>query len=119
MGLLIFGLQVAIIAMAIVFIALTALTFFIQFQEKLIKSFEKKSVDNSEVVKAEPVPVVAIPEIKEDNQEELIVVIAAAINACGHRVIVKNIKRVYGNTGVPWSAASRTDNMNLRKISVK
>lgn len=120
MSTLIFGLQVAMIAMSIVFLALFVLSVCIQLQEKLFRKTEKKPHDKSEKsVKKEPVPAVISPEIQEDNQEELIAVIAAAISACGHQVIVKNIKRVYGNTGVPWPAASRTDNMNLRKISVK
>lgn len=119
MGPLIFGLQVAIIAMAIVFLALTALTILIQFQEAVFKRLEeKKSIEEPEAVRVETAPVVPTPEIKEDNQEELIAVIAAAISACGHQVFVKNIKRIYGNTGAAWSAASRVDNMNLRKISV-
>ena len=42
MGPLIFGLQVAIIAMAIVFLALTALTILIQFQEAVFKRLEEK-----------------------------------------------------------------------------
>ena len=44
----------------------------------------------------ETAPVVPTPEIKEDNQEELIAVIAAAISACGHQVFGENIKRIYG-----------------------
>ncbi len=120
MGTLIFGLQVAIIAMGIVFIALTALTFLIQFQESIFKRLEeKKSGEEPEAVKVETAPVVPTPEVKEDNQEELIAVIAAAISACGHQVFIQNIKRIYGNTGSSWSSASRVDNMNLRQNKFK
>lgn len=118
MSTLIFGLQVTVIGFGVVFLALYLLTILIQLQENFFQSYRKKSLDKTQVVKTEQIPVIVTPEIKEDNQEEIIAVIAAAISACGHQVIVKNIKRVYGNTGVPWSTASRTDNMNLRQISI-
>lgn len=119
MGILIFGLKVSIIGFGVVFLSLILITLIIQLQEEFFKKLEKKSVNKPEIVTTEPVPVVTTPEIKEDYQEELVAVIAAAICACGQQVIIKNIKRAYGNTGVPWATASRTDNMNLRKISVK
>lgn len=120
MSALIFGLQVAVIGFGIVFLALFALNVCIQLQEKLfIGSAKKKEDDKQEAIKIEEA--IITQEVKGDNQEELIAVIAAAIAAynleIGNKVVVKNIKRVYGHTGVPWAAASRVDNMNLRKIS--
>jgi sodium pump decarboxylase gamma subunit len=112
---LMFGLQVAIIAMSIVFIALMALMFVIQGSS----AFFQKKTDEPKVVAVPestpaPAPVEAAPVQKDDN--ELAAVIAAAIAACGHQVVVKSISRVVGTSGAVWAATGRTDAMSLRQL---
>lgn len=118
MGNVMFGLQVTAIGISVVFTALISLVFVISIQEKILSGIGKKN-DNKAVAKAEPQPVVATPqpEAKKEDPAELVAVIAAAISAYnGQQVVVKNIKRINGNPGLPWASASRTDNMNLRQM---
>lgn len=115
----IFGLQVAAIGFSIVLVALIAIMFTIMLQEKILAGFTKKQKE-VEVPKVEATTVVSTPqpEVQKENQEELIAVIAAAISAYnGQQVVVKNIRRVNGNSGLPWANASRTDNMSLRQMA--
>ncbi|HHU32669.1 MAG TPA: hypothetical protein GXZ50_08425 [Clostridia bacterium] len=118
MGALVFGLQIALIGIGMVFVALIALILIISLQEKVLSGFTKKKPE-VEAPKVEAAPVVRTsqPEIKKEDQDELIAVIAAAISAYnGQQVVVKNIRRVTGNSGLPWANAGRTDNMNLRQM---
>lgn len=118
MDVLIFGLQVTMIGFGIVLVALVAIMFVIMLQEKALAGFRKKP-EKIEAPKVEAAPVVSAPqpEVQNENKEELIAVIAAAISAYGgQQVVVKNIRRVNGNAGLAWASASRTDNMNLRQM---
>ena len=111
---LVFGAQVAIIAMTIVFIALAALMLIIQGSSVF---FIQKKTDEPKVAAPEvaaPAPVEAAP-VKNDNNE-LAAVIAAAIAACGQQVAIKNISRVIGTSGAAWAATGRTDAMSLRQL---
>lgn len=110
---LVFGAQVAIIAMTIVFIALAALMLIIQGSSVFFiqKKTEPKVAAPEAAV---PAPVEAAPVQKDDN--ELAAVIAAAIAACGHQVVVKSISRVVGTSGAAWAATGRTDAMSLRQL---
>lgn len=116
MSTLMFGLQVAVIAMAIVFVALVSLMFVIQGGASLMqkKTDEPKVAAAPQAAAPAPAPVTAAP-VKEDNNE-LAAVIAAAIAASGHQVIVKSISRVIGTTGAAWAATGRTDAMSLRQL---
>ncbi len=110
---LVFGAQVAVIAMTIVFIALAALMLIIQGSSVLfIQKKTEPKVAAPEV--AAPAPVEAAP-VKNDNNE-LAAVIAAAIAACGQQVAIKNISRVIGTSGAAWAATGRTDAMSLRQL---
>ena len=116
---LVFGLQVTVIGVGMVFVALIALIFIISLQDKILSGFTKKKPEKVETPKVETAQVVSASqsEAKKEDQDELIAVIAAAISAYnGQQVVVKNIRRVTGNAGLPWASASRIDNMNLRQM---
>lgn len=120
MDTLMFGLQITLVGFGLVVTALVALIFLITIQQKVLAGFGKKNDNKAPVAKAEPQPVATTPqpEVKKEDPAELVAVIAAAISAYnGQQVVVKNIRRVNGNNGLPWAAASRADNMNLRQMA--
>lgn len=115
----VYGFKVAALGMSIVFIALMILMFLIKAQSFLINSFTKRDEAIEEealaVFKARPAELVDIEGDSEEDPEELVAVISAAIFALGHQVNIKRITRVPSQGGLNWSQANRLDAMNTRK----
>lgn len=111
-----YGLKVTLLGMGIVFIALYFLMFLIQVQSKFftLKSSNQVITINqvdSRVEKPKPI------QIKDyDDENEIAAVIAAAIAACGHQIVIKNITRIYRNYGSPWAQSGRVETMKLRQL---
>lgn len=108
------SLQVMILGMGVTFVALCILWGLIIIMTKMINSTPKEA---TKVVKT-PVEV-ATPSVvvEEDNQEELVAVITAAIAASlqtsTHNIVVRNITRVVDATPA-WGRAGRVEQMNSR-----
>jgi len=113
---LLYGLKVTLLGMGTVFFALYILMTMINIQSKFLASKPPKQ----EIAAPKEVPVVeeAKPmEIQEkDDADEIAAVIAAAIAACGHQVVVKTITRISGNHGPVWAQSGRIEAMNLRQL---
>ena len=111
-----YGLIVAVIGIAVVFVMLTILIAFVWTLGKLIQ----KLVNRAEAKKAAaaaaaapapaPAPVVEVPVVEEApavDDAELIAVIAAAIAAfdnSGKNLVVRKVRRVNG-----WNSAARSE----------
>ena len=111
-----YGLMVAVIGIAVVFVMLTILIAFVWALGKLIQ----KLVNRAEAKKAAaaaaaapapaPAPVVEAPVVEEApvvDDAELIAVIAAAIAAfdnSGKNLVVRKVRRVNG-----WNSAARSE----------
>ncbi len=108
-----FGIGVTIICMTIVFLVLIGLSFIIRIQGALVGKRsgdqDKKAADNNRVVTD------AVE--NEEDSEELIAVISAAVAAVMGRpssnVIVRSIKRVGINTP-SWALAGRQEQISGR-----
>lgn len=111
-----YGLKVTLLGMGTVFIALIILMGLIQVQSKLLIPKSSKQT----VIPKEQTSVIEQPKtlqtVDQDDELEIAAVIAAAISACGHQVVVKNITRIYGNHGSAWAQSGRTEAMNLRQL---
>lgn len=105
------GLIVTALGMGVTFVALIVLSFMLDLLRILFYKEPKKA----------PVQVVqqpaAEPEPEEDNTEELVAIITAAVAASlqtsTHNIIVQNIVRV-GDTTPTWGRAGRVEQMNSR-----
>jgi len=111
-----YGLKVAFLGMGTVFVALLILMFLIQVQSSFLapktkKKEETKIADNSN--KEQPL---AVEIVKNDDADEIGAVIAAAIAACGHQVVIKTITRISGTNGSAWAQRGRTEAMNMRQL---
>lgn len=113
MNVLLYGLIVAVIGMAIVFIGLIILIFFVwlmgQVFQSVAKSREAKAAKAAAASATAPAPVEAVPVQEEAvvNDAQLIAVIAAAISAfdnSGKNLVVRKVRRVNG-----WNAAARRE----------
>ena len=109
-----YGLIVAVIGIAVVFVGLTILVFFVWLMGQLFRAVtkakeEKKAAAAPAPVAPAPAPVAepAVEESAEVNDAELIAVIAAAIAAfddSGKRLVVRKVRRVPG-----WKDAARSE----------
>ncbi len=103
---------VAGLGMAITFLVLVFLWFSIAIFSKILASTNKEETKEvQEVLNVMP------EKVEEDNDEELVAVIAAAI-ACSlnkktNEIIVKNIVRV-PNTSPKWGEIGRIEQINTR-----
>jgi len=65
-------------------------------------------------------PVVEQPKsiqvMDKEDEDEIAAVIAAAIAACGHQVVIKTITRITGRNSSAWAQSGRTEAMNLRQL---
>lgn len=115
---LVFGLQVTILGMSVVFIALLFLIFIINLMTKGTEfSQAKKKATGTEVLKKEAVVAATSP--SEEDEGEVIAVLAAAI-AClqpGKKMRLKTIRRLEGETVPVWSAAGHQETMSGRQAS--
>lgn len=100
---LIYGLKVSLLGIAVVFVALFILMVIVKLQSKFLipTAFKKERLATDEI-SMENQSVLTSEELQE-NDDEIAVVIAAAIAASGKQVTVKNITRIYGNQVSPWA----------------
>ncbi|MGN0184822.1 MAG: OadG family protein [Aristaeellaceae bacterium] len=109
-----YGGMVAVIGIAVVFIMLTLLIFFIWLMGQVFRKLDKRKAEKAAAAVAAiapaPAPVVETPAVQEEiveNDAELIAVIAAAIAAfddSGKRLVVRKVRRVSG-----WKDAARSE----------
>ncbi|MBQ3574374.1 MAG: OadG family protein [Clostridia bacterium] len=118
MNVLAYGAFVAIIGIAVVFIMLTILIFFVWLMGKafqaITKAAEKKAAEKTAAeaaakAEAAPAPVVEAPVVEEPavDDAQLIAVIAAAIAAydnSGKALVVRKVRRVSG-----WNNSARSE----------
>ncbi|SHI95704.1 sodium pump decarboxylases, gamma subunit [Geosporobacter subterraneus DSM 17957] len=105
------GLIVTALGMSVTFVALIVLSLMLDLLRILFYKEPQKA----------PVQIVQQPvaeaEAEEDNMEELVAVITAAVAASlqtsTHNIIVQNILRV-GDTTPTWGRAGRVEQMNSR-----
>ncbi len=125
---LLYGLQVAVVGMSIVFLGLVILIFLFKLMSVAVRAMEKKDKPAAEPVPATPAfPVEELKaeltaaleplmtEMADMADEEIAAVIAAAVAAMdgGSGLVVRSIRRIGVN--VPqWNAAGRTDIINTR-----
>lgn len=107
------GLIITALGMSVTFVALIALSFLLDLLRILFYKDPSKVPAQVTIVKeAEPQKVEA-----EENPEELVAVITAAIAASlqttTHNIVVRNITRVRDVTPV-WAKTSRVEQMNAR-----
>jgi sodium pump decarboxylase gamma subunit len=113
---LIFGLQVTILGISVVFIALVFLIFVIKLLTKATELSEAKKGAGEPVLIKKGSVVKDAPLSKED-EGEVIAVIAAAV-ACltkGKKMSIKTIQRVKEEEVPVWSAVGRQEIMFLRQ----
>lgn len=109
-----YGAIVAVIGIAVVFVGLTILVFFVWLMGQLFRAIgrskeEKAKKAAAAAAPAAPAPVAepVVEESVEVNDAELIAVIAAAIAAfddSGKRLVVRKVRRVPG-----WKDAARSE----------
>lgn len=114
---LIFGLQVAFIGMGIVFLLLYFLTFVIRCIEFFAREKKNEAKILAPTLKEAAVQVApATTVMKDDDEDEIAAVLAAAVTAflgTGYRVNV--IRRLPDFATGAWSAAGRTQIMQERQ----
>ena len=109
-----YGLIVAVIGIAVVFVMLTLLIAFVgalgKLIQKLVNRAEAKKAAAAAAAAPAPAPVVEAPVVEEApavDDAELIAVIAAAIAAfdnSGKNLVVRKVRRVSG-----WKDAARSE----------
>lgn len=106
------GLIVTALGMGVTFAALITLSFLLDLLRILFYKEPQKAP-----VQSVPQPAAVEETAEEDNTEELVAVITAAIAAslqtATHNIIVQNIVRVGDNTPT-WGKAGRTEQMGSR-----
>lgn len=114
-------LYVAILGMGITFLVLVFLQYCIKLMSTLLNGKNPKAamtVKESNVSLERPVPPSFQPEQKQEDEEELIAVLTAAVAAhlgqSADRIVVRNVRRL--SEGAPnWARAGLIDQMNLRR----
>ena len=109
-----YGLIVAVIGIAVVFVMLTILIAFVwalgKLMQKLVNRAEAKKAAAAAAAAPAPAPVVEAPVVEEApvvDDAQLIAVIAAAIAAfdnSGKNLVVRKVRRVSG-----WKDAARSE----------
>ena len=107
---------VTVLGMGITFVALLVLWVSIIVMSKLLNPKKKEEV--IKVAPQEPVKMThEADEVEEENAEELIAVIAAAVaaslNTSIHNIVVRNVVRV-SDSSPAWNSAGRQEQMNTR-----
>lgn len=112
-------LYVAVLGIGITFIVLLFLQYAIALMSYLVVGSTRKeqvAVMESNVKLDKPVEV--IPELAEQEDEELIAVIAAAVAACLGRpvdsFVVRNVRQI-SDIAPNWARAGLAEQMNIRK----
>lgn len=116
----VFSLQVALIGMAIVFIALIVLVFLFKIMSFVVtraKSDKRKDAPSpAHAVPAPVVPPVAAPILKaaqQDEEDEIAAVIAAVTALCqdsGNGLVVRSVRHI-GKNAPAWNLAGRQDSI--------
>lgn len=111
------SLYTTVLGMLITFSALLIIWGLINIMSSVIRSIENKG-KQADVVSAPVVkPVAQVAPVAEEDDEELIAVITAAVaasmNTSIHNIVVSNIVRVQDSTPA-WGKAGRSDLMNNR-----
>jgi sodium pump decarboxylase gamma subunit len=111
------SLYTTILGMSITFVALLFIWFMTANLSKFIMAFENKNKQTDVVSAPKVVTPAPVETVVEENDEELVAVITAAIaaslNTSMHNIVVTNIVRV--NDATPaWGRAGRVDLMNTR-----
>ena len=106
-----------VLGMLITFTSLILIWGLTLLLSKFVQSIENKGKANIVEVKEEPKVVQEAQAIVEEDDEELIAVISAAVaaslNTSIHNIVVSNIVRV--NDATPsWGVAGRSEQMNSR-----
>lgn len=104
---------VAILGMAITFIALIILWGCILIMSNMLNT-KKPKKEAVQVAKSTPAPQPAVVEEPQNNEELIAVItaaIAASLNTTTHNIIVKNILRV-SDRSPAWNRAGRVEQMN-------
>ena len=109
-----YGLMVAVIGIAVVFVMLTILIAFVwalgKLMQKLVNRADAKKAAAAAAAAPAPAPVVEAPAVEETSvvdDAQLIAVIAAAIAAfdnSGKNLVVRKVRRVNG-----WKDAARSE----------
>lgn len=114
------SLMVTALGMLITFTVLMLLWGLIGIMSRLVASIEsrgKTAVESVQESQAGPSVVETVPPVSEDDAEELIAVISAAVAASLdtsiHNIVVKNIVRVEDPTPA-WGKSGRIEQMNTR-----
>lgn len=112
---LIFGLQVTVLGIGVVFVALTFLIFVIKLMTKATEVSEaKKKMNNPVTIEKERPSPEALQTGEEDG--EIIAAIAAAVAYLTQgQMSIKTIRRVKEDPVPVWSAAGRQETMDLRQ----
>jgi len=102
------------LGMSVTFAVLLFLWFAISVLTSIFKGLDKKDKKSEPVKKIETAVAV---EVSEDEDEELIAVIAAAVaaslNTSIHNIVVKNVVRVSDHSP-SWAKTGRIEQMNTR-----
>ncbi|HHZ16172.1 MAG TPA: OadG family protein [Peptococcaceae bacterium] len=116
---LMFGLQIAAIGIGIVFVGLIFLIIVIKCLGKGVEAFTKKTVsaDVAMSVPDDQAPVSPVKVEEQEDENELIAVICAAVAWMlqGQGQIV-TIRRVKEETTPGWALSGRQETMRLRQI---
>ncbi len=114
------ALFVTLLGMMITFAALIVLWWLTAFYSKLVRNFENKDAGNTSTAGASspaPAQVAQNNTQSEENDDELVAVLAAAIAmATGrqpHNLVVRQIRQVIDSTPA-WGQAGRISQMNSR-----
>lgn len=115
----IFGLQVALLGIGIVFLALVFLIYLIKLMTKLTNSPKQKKESLEPVAKGKD-PVSQKEQLDEqlsatDNLELIAVIAAAVASMTQGKLKIKAIKRIQEEKASAWSIAGRQDTMSLRQ----
>jgi len=104
-----------VLGMLITFTALIIIWIMTVLLSKFVQSIENKG--KADIVEVKETPQVIKQAVEEEDDEELVAVISAAIaaslNTPIHNIVVTNIVRVNDSTP-SWGVAGRTEQMNSR-----
>lgn len=106
-----------VLGMLITFSALIIIWIMTVLLSKFVQSVENRGKADIVEVKETPQAIKEVETVAEDDDEELVAVISAAVaaslNTSIHNIVVTNIVRV--NDATPsWGIAGRTDQLNSR-----
>lgn len=114
---LIFGLEVTVLGVVIVFIALTFLIYLIKVMTKLTKVSEKKANTPESISAKQETVFSGEPAVLENNEEIVAVIAAAVASVTQGKMKIKTIKRIQDEKTSAWSRMGRQETMFLRQFN--